>query len=215
MNNTTVAVVTGGHAFDVPAFHSLFGNIPGTNCYIQHLEDFAADVGNVSDEYDVVLLYTMPTGVPPDSTQSPIRPALERLGQTGQGIFILHHGILTYQNWPYFSDLVGIPNREVDSAHVNLALQISVANSDHPIIQDMGSWTMIDEGYIMEEPDESNEILLTCDHPQSMNAIAWVRTFRKSRVFCFQSGHNNQAYSNPGFRSILEKGIQWCAGRKI
>ncbi len=63
-DNTTVAVITGGHAFDVPAFHALFDNIPGTDCYIQHLEDFATDVGNVCDEYDVLLFYTMPTGVP-------------------------------------------------------------------------------------------------------------------------------------------------------
>ena len=46
-DNTTVAVITGGHAFDVPAFHALFDNIPGTDCYIQHLEDFATDVGNI------------------------------------------------------------------------------------------------------------------------------------------------------------------------
>ena len=58
--NTTVAVITGGHAFDVPAFHALFGNIPGTDCYIQHLEDYAADVGNVGDQYDVLLFTPCP-----------------------------------------------------------------------------------------------------------------------------------------------------------
>ena len=212
--NTTVAVITGGHAFDVPAFHALFGNIPGTDCYIQHLEDYAADVGNVGDKYDVLLFYTMPLGIPPDDGIQPrIRSALEQLEETGQGLFILHHGILTYQDWPFFSDLVGISNREIDSVHVDLTLPITVAKSDHPITQGMDSWAMIDESYVMQEPDDTSEILLTCDHPQSMNAIAWTRTFRKSRVFCFQSGHNNQTYTNLGFRNILEHGIRWCAGK--
>ncbi|MCZ6635724.1 MAG: ThuA domain-containing protein [bacterium] len=215
-DKTTVAVITGGHAFDVPAFRALFDSIPNTDCYIQHLENFSADVGENAVHYDVLLFYTMPRGVPPEDVKGPqsrIRPALEQLGETGQGIFILHHGILTYQDWPFFSDLVDISNRETDSVHFNLSLPIAVANPDHPITQGVEPWEMIDESYVMQEPGENSNILLTCDHPQSMNAIAWTRTSRKSRVFCFQSGHDNQTYTNPGFHTILERGIQWCAGK--
>ena len=92
-------------------------------------------------------------------------------------------------------------------------LTIEPANPDHPITQGVEPWEMIDESYLMQEPGENSDILLTCDHPQSMNAIAWTRNFRKSRVFCFQSGHNNQTYTNLGFRNILEHGIRWCAGK--
>ena len=37
-----VAVVTGGHAFDVPNFHRLFRQLPGIDAYPQHLEHFAS-----------------------------------------------------------------------------------------------------------------------------------------------------------------------------
>ena len=59
-DKTTVAVVTGGHAFDVPGFHALFRSLPDADCYIQHVEDYGYEdyvynAGHVRDEYDVVL----------------------------------------------------------------------------------------------------------------------------------------------------------------
>ena len=211
-----VAVVTGGHAFDVPGFHALFRSIEDADCYIQHLEDFVADAGKVRGQYDVVLFYTMPAGEPPaegEGYQGRIRSTLEELGATSQGIFVLHHGILTYQEWPFWSELVGMDNREIDGVHFNLEMRIRVAAPEHPVLRGMEDWDMIDESYVMAEPDEGNDIILTVDHPQSMKAIAWTRTFKQARVFCFQSGHDNQTYVNPQFRHVIARGIQWCAGR--
>ncbi len=214
--NISVAVITGGHAFDVPNFHILFDNVPGADCYIQHIENFCADVGKVQEEYDVVLFYTMPRGIPSQEGRGPHRrigPALEKLGKTKQGIFILHHGVLTYGEWDVFSKLVGIKNREIDSFDHDINLRIEITNSNHPITTDLEPWDMIDETYVMQEPEASCEILLETNHPKSMNAIAWTHDVDEARVFCFQSGHDNQTYVNPGFRTVLERGIQWCAGR--
>ena len=41
-NSIKVAVVTGGHRFDVPNFHGLFRKLEGVDAYIQSLEDFAS-----------------------------------------------------------------------------------------------------------------------------------------------------------------------------
>jgi type 1 glutamine amidotransferase len=46
-----------------------------------------------------------------------------------------------------------------------------------------------------------------------MSAIAWTRDFKGSRVFCLQSGHDNETYVDPNFRTVLTRGIQWCARR--
>ena len=51
------AVVTGQHAFDVPGFHALFRSIPEIDFYLQDLENFARDAGNVRDAYEVVVFY--------------------------------------------------------------------------------------------------------------------------------------------------------------
>ena len=117
----------------------------------------------------------MPSGIPSEAGEGyegKIRGILEGLGKTSQGIFILHHGILVYREWPFWSDLVGIGNRETRSVHHDLNLHIEVSNPDHPITRGLEAWDMVDETYVMDEPEEENGILLSVDHPQSMKAIA-------------------------------------------
>jgi type 1 glutamine amidotransferase len=46
-----------------------------------------------------------------------------------------------------------------------------------------------------------------------MKTIAWTRQYKNARVFCYQSGHDNQAYANPNFRKVVARGIHWLAGR--
>jgi len=72
---------------------------------------------------------------------------------------------------------------------------------------------MVDETYTMKDPGEGSTILLSTDHPKSMKHLAWTREYRKSRVFCFESGHDDKAWSNSGFKKVLARGMQWCAGR--
>ena len=72
---------------------------------------------------------------------------------------------------------------------------------------------MIDETYTMADAAASSEILLTGEHPKSMKTIAWARQHSKSRVFCLQSGHDDQTWQNANFREVLQRGIQWVAQR--
>ena len=212
----TVAVVTGGHAYDVPGFHALFRSLLAADPYIQHMEDFVSDSGKVREEYDVVLFYNMPGGAPRQDAagyEGLIGAALGDLGSRSQGVFVLHHGILAYPDWPFWSDLVGVADRSLTSFHLDERLHVDIARADHPITEGLSAWDMIDETYVMAEPDDDNQILLTVDHPQSTKAIGWTRTFRRARVFCLQSGHDDQAYSDSHFRRVVERGILWCAGR--
>jgi type 1 glutamine amidotransferase len=76
----------------------------------------------------------------------------------------------------------------------------------------MKPWEMTDETYTMNEPGDDSEVLLTTTHEKSMKSIGWVRRFKSSRVFCFQSGHDNESWNNAEFRKMLERGIRWSAG---
>ena len=62
----SVAVVTGGHGFDVRNFHKLFRALDGVDAYIQHLDDFASSPTEVRDSYDAVLFYIMMMQGPAD-----------------------------------------------------------------------------------------------------------------------------------------------------
>ena len=92
--------------------------------------------------------------------------------------------------------------------HLGQTLQVQVANRDHPITRSLTGWTMGDETYTMAEAGPSSEILLTVAHPRSMRTLAWTRQFKQSRVFCFQSGHDNVTWANPAFPEILQRGLR-------
>jgi hypothetical protein len=211
------AIVTGGHAYDVIHFHELFRSLVGVNSYIQHLDDFATSTEAVRDGYDVVLLYIMMMNGPsseglPGHCGRP-KTALERLGQTEQGLVVLHHGLLAYPHWSVWNEIVGISDRNLSGCQHDETLRFNVVDKSHPITQGLSDWTMVDETYNMADAGPGSQILLAVEHKRSMKTVAWTRQYKASRVFCLQSGHDNQAWANPNFREVLRRGIVWSGGR--
>lgn len=211
------AVITGQHSFDVPAFTRLSCVLPNVDAYVQTLDDFVADVGKVRDWYEVILFYNFHQGVPGQPEQEPwwgrgTRAALERLGQTEQGIVVLHHALMAFREWPFWSNLVGIEERGF-GYHQDQRIAVHVEDPAHPITSALADWSMVDETYTINEPGADSQVLLTTGHPNSMRNLAWTRTFGKARVFCYASGHDAQAFDNPHFRTVLSRGIGWAAHR--
>ena len=101
-----VAVVTGGHPFEVPAFRDMFNRIPNLDVYFEDFDNFAASAKDaVFDFYDVFVFYNMQywgvLSVRKDMDER-IAAALDRLGEREHGILVLHHAILTlpdHQAW--------------------------------------------------------------------------------------------------------------------
>ncbi len=217
-NPLTVAVITGGHSYDVPNFHKFFRNLDGIDAYIQHIDDFATSPETVRDHYDVLLFYIMmmegPTDDLPGFRGKP-RRALERLGQTDQGIVVMHHGLLAYPQWPQWNALVGINDRQLHGYSHDERLAIHVADNSHPITQGLQDWTLVDETYNMADAGADSQILLTVDHANSMRTVAWTRHYEQSRVFCLQLGHDNQAWADEGFQTVVERGIAWGAAKPL
>lgn len=212
----TTAVVTGGHSYDVINFRRLFHGLDGVDAHVQHMDDFATSSEEVRDSYDVVVFYHMLMEGPrnkglPGYAGKP-KAVLEHLGETEQGIFVLHHALLAYPRWRAWDEIVGMDDRSF-GAHAGKSLHVKIADATHPITSDLSDWDMIDETYTMAEPAADNNVLLTVKHPKSMEAIAWSRGYKSSRVFCFQSGHDNQTWAEAGFQEILHRGILWCGKR--
>ncbi len=206
-NTITAAVITGEHNFDVPGFQAAFRGMTDVDAYPQALENFVADQGGVRDEYDVLVFYNFHRPAPDERMAA----ALESLGQTSQGIVVLHHALLAFPAWPRWSQICGINDRTFGFHH-DQQVPIQVADSAHPITAGLDDWELPDETYTMSSADKDSRILLTTDHTLSMRTLAWTRQFRKARVFCFQSGHDNATFADPGFRTVLHRGIRWAAG---
>lgn len=212
------AVVTGGHSFQVPPFYEVFRSLPEVDFYPQALDEFTAD-RKLAGAYDVVLFYTMHRFAPGADLpwyQKEIFRTLEELGSKTQGIGVLHHSLVAFPEWPLWSELVGIEERTGITPHFNQELTVAVADDAHPITRGIPPrWTLRDETYTMAEADPArgNAPLLVTDHEASMRTLAWTRSFRDSRVFCWQSGHDYEAFDNPIFRQLMGNAIHWLAGR--
>jgi uncharacterized protein len=215
-NKLQVAVVTGGHAFDIVNFHHLFQSLPGVEPIIQHMDDFASSPETVRDQYDVVVLYHYLQENPTDEGlpwyAGKPKTAMAHLGESGQGIVVLHHTVLAYPDWDLWPELVGIADRDF-SYHNDQQFQVEVANPHHPITAGLQPWSMVDETYKMAGAGADSEILLTTSHPNSMPTLAWTRQYKNSRVFCCPLGHDNSAWKDENFRTLLSRGIAWSASR--
>jgi uncharacterized protein len=211
------AVVTGGHAFQVPPFYEVFRAMPEVDFYPQALDEFTFDA-ELATAYDVVVFYHMHRFKPGDELpwyQGNMFKTLERLGTTPQGILMLHHSLVAFQEWPFWSEVIGMGDRTMRSFHMGQEVHVEVADPEHPVTRGLTPWTMTDETYRMPDADpaDGNTILLTTSHDPSARTLAWARTFRESRVLCYQAGHDFMAFDDPNFRAVVHNGIRWLARR--
>ncbi len=210
-----IAVVTGRHPFDVVGFQRMCRSFSGMEVFIQHMEDFVSAPWDVRKDYDAVAFYNMHTRTPGAETDwwdCGTREALERLGETNQGIVLWHHALLAYPEWPLWSEIAGMQDRAF-TYHGGQQVRFHVVERDHAITQGVDDWEMEDETYHMGLPGADCHALIATGHPLSMPIVAWTRMYRNARVFCYQSGHDNMAYAHPTFRRVVRQGLLWCAGR--
>jgi len=216
MSKIKTAVVTGGHEYDVMDFHRLLRSMPELDAYPQHMEDFVTDATGSRSSYDALVFYNMQLATPgEDRCELGIqtREALEEVIGSQKGIVLLHHALGAYPNWELWSDLCGIRERSGIPGYTDQTVPIRIAGPRHPITTGLTPWELVDETYVMDDAGKGSEVLLTTDLPRSMKTIAWTRRHGNARVFCYQSGHDQQTYTNAEFRTVLTRGIQWVAGR--
>ncbi len=215
-NKIKTAVLTGGHSYDVQNFHHLFRAFTSLDVYIQHMEDFCSSSREMRESYDAIVFYMMMMDGPVDEGlpwyMGKPRAALSQLGETPQGIVILHHSLLAYPDWESWGEMTGLANRDF-AYYLDQQVPVRVQAVDHPITAGVSDFEIDDETYVTKEPDTDSTILLSTDHTRSSRAIGWTRNYKQSRIFCYQSGHDNQAWEHPSFMRILGQGITWATGK--
>ena len=101
-----IALITGQHPFVVQDLQRFFRSIDEVDCYPQHMEDFVNDIGSARHvnretfwghphlDYDVLVFYNMQRrdADPEDRFQKREIEVVDLLGDTTQGILMLHHG---------------------------------------------------------------------------------------------------------------------------
>jgi type 1 glutamine amidotransferase len=217
-----VAVVTGGHGFHPEEFFALFQGQDDLQCVEVPLTDESEVFEDISDwKYDVVLLYNMTQDISPKRQENFVRLLKEK----GIGVVVVHHAQAAFQSWLEYHQIIGTAyiyfDVEIDgklwphcTCKGDQDIAVSIRDDQHPITRGMKDFTMHDETYIGRRWLEGNNVLLTTDHPDNDEPVAWTRQYGQSRVFNIQFGHDQQAYVCPEYRELLIRGIRWTAGVK-
>jgi type 1 glutamine amidotransferase len=206
-------VITGGHDHEA-AFYSLFDGH-------DDLDWLPVDTGanafqkDLRDRYDVVILY--------DFTRE-----LDELGkknlrdfvEAGKGVVVLHHALLNFQTWGWWSEeVVGGRYRlqregESPSSSVKDDQEIFASPaSTHPVLAGIAPFHITDEAYKNLFMSPRITPLLTTDNPTSDVNLAWIGPCRTSRVVAIQLGHGHSAFGHPSYRTLVHNAILWAAGK--
>lgn len=211
-----IAILTGGHPYDVPAFNDCLRSLPGLDCHVQSVEEFCTDFGNYTDRYAAIVFFNMTMATPADSPSwnTVDKLSLERISRRGQGIVVLHHALLAFDEWDAWSAVTGIADRKNYAYAFGRTVRSHVEQPDHPVTRGLADWDLVDETYDACPAGEGSDILITTPCSDSMQTIAWTRQYGSSRVFCYQSGHDCAAYEDVNFRTVLGRGILWTCGKE-
>lgn len=214
MSKKRAAVVVGYHTYDVCALQEMFEGFEDLHCYVQHLEQFTSSTEDIRDSYDAVIFYTMEHRTPDEDRpwyEGNVKEAMDHLGESGQGIVVLHHSLLAFENWPAWKQMTGLDPALYHDYRLDVPQRYHIVSDKHPVTKGMSDFEMTDEIYLCDRitPVPGMEILVTSVDDVNMNAIAWTKSYRNSRVFCLQPGHGPSSYQNQSFRNLLHRGILW------
>jgi type 1 glutamine amidotransferase len=206
-------LITGGHDHEA-AFYSLF---VGHDDIDWLPVDTAANAfkKDLRDKYDVLIMYDFTREL--DETG---RKNLRDFAEAGKGIVVLHHALLNFQKWNWWSEeVVGGRYRlqregQAPSSSVkdNQSIFVSPAG-EHPVLRGIGPFHIIDEAYKNLYMSPRIKPLLTTDNPTSDTNLAWIGPCATSRVVAIQLGHGHSAFGHPAYRTLVHNAVLWAAGK--
>jgi type 1 glutamine amidotransferase len=203
-------LITGGHDHEA-AFYSLFDDIDRLPV------DTAANAfkNDLRGKYDLLIMYDFTRDLD-ESGRKNLRDFVE----AGGGVVVLHHALLNYQTWTWWSEEVvgGRYRLQREDGHPSSSVtndqQISVTPAAaHPVLDGIASFRIQDETYKNMYISPKIRPLLTTDNPTSDVYLAWIGPCATARVVVIQLGHGRSAFRHPSYRTLVHNAVRWAAGK--
>lgn len=148
---------------------------------------------------------------------------LEYLNKGG-GLYIhhfsngaFHHSLpkAGESDWPEFRNICRrVWDHTTDSMHDKYnAFEVYPTALDHPITQELESFTIKDELYYNQKGDLPIEPLIYAisENTSKKEPLAWAYTYGKAKVFQNLLGHSGESVSSKGFETILINALNWLS----
>jgi uncharacterized protein len=213
-----VLVIAGGHSFDTLAFYSVFDEMKDLTIETAMQPEANSIIASGdADKYDVIVFYDSWQDITDEQKQGYLR-----LLEKGTGMVFLHHALVSYQNWPEFTKIIGgkykQPRFEGDTTDLSgykhdIWLHVTT-NPDHPVTKGIEDFDIFDEGYMNLDVLPGVTTLLTTEHEYSNDIIGWAHTVENSRVVYLLPGHAKDGLHNPHYLKIIQNAIFWTGNQK-
>jgi len=170
-----VLFITGSHGFD-SRIYSVFD---GAKDIVWDKQTQLPDPCHVykpgfADGYDVVVLYDFEQQI----TEAQKAGFLDAFGE-GRGLLVWHHALCSHAKWPEYRAVTGGQylfepegDHPASSYLHDVEMTYRPADSGHPIVQGLESFTVVDEPYKHVWRAEGTTPLLTASHPESDDVVA-------------------------------------------
>ncbi|MBL8168493.1 MAG: ThuA domain-containing protein [Acidobacteria bacterium] len=205
-----VLVATGGHDYD-PEFYTAFDDARINAKVDPHPRAYSYDMRKRAD---VLVMYDTAQDLELTKQKN-----LREFVESGKGVVVLHHGICTNVNWPWwYEEVVGGRwlyqpfNGKVGSYKHDVDLTVKPA-MQHPILTGISPFRIHDETYKDLWISPKVKVLLQTDDPTSDGPVAWIGPYEKARVVYIQLGHDRNANLNPNWQALVKNAILWAARR--
>jgi type 1 glutamine amidotransferase len=204
-------LITGGHDHDA-SFYTVFSGVTEL-AGLPVVSSATAFKNDLRGKCDVVIMYDFSRDLD-DASKKNLRDFVE----SGGGVVVLHHALLDYQNWEWWTDqavggsyrLSREGNNPSSTVKNNQQLSVTPA-AKHPVTSGIGPFQIEDETYKRMRFSPKVRPLLTTDHPSSDANLAWIGPDDRYRVVAIQLGHGPTAFNNPSYRALVRNAILWSA----
>jgi uncharacterized protein len=215
---TKTLIITGGHGFQKEPFFKVFQDNPNIT-FTHAAQGKTAEAYEREDllTYDVVVLYDYMLTNITEVQKSKFLSLFDK----GTGLVVLHHALCSYQNWPEYEKIVGgkyLMKEEVKEGDMvfpssdyqhDVDYSVQVVAKDHPITAGVKDFKIHDEIYKRYRVLPNVTPLITTDHSESGKPLMWAKHYKKSKVVYLQLGHDQAAYNDSNYRTLVGRAITW------
>ncbi len=155
--------------------------------------------------YDGLMIYANTTRITPEQEK-----ALLDFVEQGKGFIPLHCASYCFLNSPKYVALVGAQFLK----HGTGIVHTTIAQPEHLVMKGFKGFSSWDETYVHTKHNERARVVLEYREENGVKEPwTWVRTQGKGRVFYTAWGHDERTWTQPGFLTLVERGVRWTTGR--
>ncbi len=132
----------------------------------------------------------------------------------GKGLLALHAATICFDDWPEYQKILGAWWDWGYSGHAPLREHaMHVRTDDHPIVEGIGDFAIMDELYTNPRITDSVDPLIEAEWEGKAHPILWLREYGNARVCYNALGHGAEAFENLAFQILIQRCALWVSNK--